>query len=104
MPIDQGKWWLLTLPAHTFLPYLPGRCAYIRGQLERGAAENLEIQGREAPAGFLHWQVIICFKEKVRRGGVRNCFGPYHCELSRSAAAREYVWKEDTAVPGTRLF
>lgn len=32
-----------------------------------------------------------------------DVFGPFHAEPSRSAAANEYVWKDDTAVAGTRF-
>jgi len=30
-------------------------------------------------------------------------FGSFHCELGRSEAAAEYVWKEDTRVEGTQF-
>lgn len=88
----QGVYWLLTVPQEHFTPYLPDAVSYIKGQLERGG-EN----------GFLHWQLLVVFKRSVRLRAVRTCFGPFHAELSRSTAADEYVWKEDTAVPGTRF-
>lgn len=34
---------------------------------------------------------------------VRETFGEYHAEPTRSSAANEYVWKEDTAIPNTRF-
>lgn len=34
---------------------------------------------------------------------VRDVFGPYHAELSRSAAASEYVWKDATRIAGTQF-
>lgn len=35
--------------------------------------------------------------------GVRDTFGPYHCELSRSVAANEYVFKLETRIAGTQF-
>lgn len=89
----QGRYWLLTIPHHCFLPYLPDACTYIRGQLESGSE-----------TGYLHWQVLVAFKRAVRRAAVKSLFGAEcHAELSRSAAADEYVWKDDTAVANTRF-
>lgn len=53
--------------------------------------------------GFLHWQLLVHFSNKVRLRTVREVFGPYHAEPSRSEAARHYVWKEATSIPGTRF-
>jgi len=53
--------------------------------------------------GFLHWQVIVKFRRKLRLGGVRTIFGPVHAEPTRSPAALEYVWKDKTAISGTRF-
>lgn len=88
----QGRFWLLTLAHHTFTPYLPKQCKYIIGQLEEGQA------------GYLHWQVVVCFTDKIRPSSVKAIFGnEAHVELSRSKAANEYVHKDDTAVEGTRF-
>lgn len=87
----QGIFWILTVPAHCFTPFLPQPCRWIRGQLELGEG------------GFLHWQIVVAFKRKVSMAGVRDTFGPYHCELSRSVAANEYVFKLDTRVPNTQF-
>lgn len=84
-------WWILTIPAHAFMPFLPRGVAYIRGQLESAAS------------GFLHWQLVCCMSAKSRLPAVRGVFGDYHAEPTRSSAAREYVWKDDTAVPNTRF-
>jgi len=54
-------------------------------------------------AGFLHWQVIAAFPKNVRLSAVTAIFGPFHAELTRSAAADAYVWKDDTAVANTRF-
>lgn len=87
----QGIFWMLTVPHQGFTPWLPPTVRWIRGQLETGAN------------GFLHWQVIVGFRKKASMAQVRSVFGPYHAELSRSAAASEYVWKEDTRVGGTQF-
>lgn len=89
----QGIFWLLTIPAHEFLPYLPPDCQWILGQLERGT--NTE---------YLHWQIFVAFTSKKSIAGVKSCFGPScHGELSRSSAAVSYVQKDDTYVIGTRF-
>jgi len=92
MPAQQGRYWMLTIPHRDFLPYhMPGT-QYLRGQLELGEG------------GFLHWQVLATFPKKVSASRVKNDFGQScHCELSRSEAAIEYVWKEDTRVEGTQF-
>lgn len=89
----QGRYWLLTIPHADFLPYLPEPVQYIRGQLELGGE-----------TGYLHWQVLVSFKTKCRLAFVKKLFGDScHAEPSRSAAANEYVWKQDTAVAGTQF-
>lgn len=89
----QGRYWLLTIPQHCFTPYLPNACTFIRGQLERGGT-----------SGFLHWQILVLFRRAVRLRAVKSVFGAEcHAELSRSAAADEYVHKDDTAVANTRF-
>ena len=88
----QGKYWIITAPQHLFTPYLPSSCDWIRGQLECGGNTS-----------YLHWQLVVCFKRKSRLGAVKSVFGPIHAELTRSAAADEYVWKDDTYVDGTRF-
>ena len=89
----KARYWLLTIPHHHYAEYLPADVAYLRGQLERGAE-----------GGYLHWQLLAVFPQQVRLGAVRRIFGAEcHAEPSRSAAADAYVWKEDTAVAGTRF-
>jgi len=88
----QARYWLLTIPHADFLPWLPPDISHIRGQLERGGTTN-----------YLHWQLCVAFKRKVRLRFVKHVFGPsVHAEPSRSDAAREYVWKDDTAIRETR--
>lgn len=82
---------MLTIPHEGFTPYLPASCTWIKGQLEL------------SESNFLHWQTIVAFTAKQSLRGVRDCFGPYHAELTYSEAASDYVWKDDTSVPGTRF-
>jgi hypothetical protein len=55
-------------------------------------------------SGYRHWQILAVFHKQVRLGGVKDLFGnTAHCEPSRSSAADEYVWKDDTSVEGSRF-
>lgn len=93
MPAPQGRYFLLTIPFHHFTPYLPNGISYIKGQLEVGAG-----------TGYQHWQLICVYPKKVTCTAVKNLFGQEcHVELSRSEAANNYVWKDETAVEGTRF-
>lgn len=92
-PNQKARYWLLTIPHEHFLPYLPNGLAYIRGQLERGAG-----------TGYLHWQLLAVFTKQQRLAAVKRIFGDAcHAEPSRSDAADDYVWKEDTRVAGTQF-
>lgn len=82
---------MLTIRHCDFTPWLPSGCTWIRGQLERG------------DGGYLHWQVLVSFRKKVSLAGVVSVFGKHHAELTRSEAAGEYVWKEETGIPATRF-
>lgn len=88
----QGKFWMATIPQHAFTPYLPKGIAYIRGQLETGNT-----------TGFIHWQLLVTLERPGRLRALTNIFGDFHFELTRSNAADEYVWKDDTAINGTRF-
>lgn len=93
--IAQGKYWLLTIPANEWSNggTLPNGVVWLRGQQEQGGN-----------TGFHHWQLFACFEKKVRLAGVKAVFGrACHAEPSRSAAAEQYVFKEDTALPNTRF-
>lgn len=112
MPADrtyaQAKYWLLTIPHAHFTPYLPTGCTYIKGQLELGKqGSDLESTGSTWETNeftrYLHWQVVVHFTKKCRLRAVRQCFGTWHAEPTRSEAAEEYVWKDDTSVAGTRF-
>lgn len=87
MPAKQARYFLLTIPVHCFTIYLPPSCIYVKGQLERGAS------------GYIHWQVLVVYHQKVTVTRVKETFGPQcHVELSRSDAANAYVWKEESRV------
>lgn len=86
----QGRYWMLTIPHHGFTPYLPDGTLYIKGQLEQG------------DSGYLHWQLMVV-TPKCRGNKIKSIFGDYHIELTRSTAASDYVWKEETRVAGTQF-
>jgi len=91
MPGQVGRYWMLTIPHHQFTPYLPEGLGYLKGQLEEGEG------------GFVHWQVLAVFPRNQRLAAVRTIFGPVHAELTRSAAADDYVWKEESRIDGTQF-
>jgi len=91
MPSPQGRYWILTVPHHCFVPFLPVGIVWIKGQLELAAS------------GFLHWQIVVAFSGTARLSRVRDTFGEAHAELCRSSAADAYVWKDLTAVANTRF-
>lgn len=93
--VAQARYWLLTIPTLTYPnePTLSGDLVYLKGQKEQGSE-----------SGYEHWQVLAVFGKKQRLRGVKQHFcDTAHCEPSRSEAANEYVWKEDTRVPGTQF-
>lgn len=66
--------------------------SYSRGQREIG------------DSGYEHWQLIVYFKKPYRLSAVKKIFGKNtHWEPTRSSAADEYVWKDETSVSGTRF-
>jgi len=89
----QGIFWLLTVPADEYEPVEDPRCQWIKGQQEVGSE-----------TGFRHWQICIALRKKGSLRQVKEVFGnSCHAELSRSEAASDYVWKEDTRVEGTQF-
>lgn len=90
----QARYWMLTIPETEYSvdQGLPTSAAYFAGQQEIGAT-----------TGYAHWQAVIYFRDKVSLGTLRALFPRAHAEPTRSTAARDYVWKDDTAVPGTRF-
>jgi len=89
----QGIFWILTIPHDQYAAptELPAGLSWIKGQEELGAT------------GYRHWQLVVALSRKSALAGVVSIFPGAHAELSRSAAANEYVWKDDTAVPNSRF-
>lgn len=91
----QARYWLLTIPvADWAVPSeLPLAITWLRGQQERGS-----------DGGYEHWQLFAAFRKKTRLSTVKSYFAnTAHAEPSRSEAAEGYVFKEDTAIAGTRF-
>jgi hypothetical protein len=88
----QGLYWIATIAEdHYTGTDLPAGVAYIKGQMEVGEG------------GFRHWQLLIVMAKKIRLVGLKLLFPRAHLELTRSAAADEYVWKEETRVAGSQF-
>jgi len=91
--MNKARYWLLTIPQHGYTTFRPSSVLYIRGQLERGA-----------DTGYLHWQLLAVYPKQVRLPQLKRDFGELcHAEPSRSDAADQYVWKDETSVDGTRF-
>lgn len=92
----QARYWLGTIHnehgSWTVPDRLPDGVTWLRGQREMGSV-----------SGTVHWQLFAAFGKKVRLSTVKASIGNGHWEPSNSAAAEEYVFKEDTAVPDTRF-
>lgn len=92
MPAPQFKYFMLTIPKDKWVPILPEGIAYIKGQEESG------------DSGYLHWQIMVISKKKCTVTRLKGFFCPEaHVEPSRSQAAEEYVWKEESRVPGSQF-
>lgn len=93
---SPARIWLGTIPYsvdYCLNSKFDGSVAYAKGQREIGQNTNYE-----------HWQVIVYFKKPVRLSHCKKTFGTQsHWEPTRSAAADDYVWKDDTAVDGSRF-
>lgn len=90
----SGCHWILTIPRDDWnVPVsLPTGLSFLRGQLEQGEG------------GYFHWQVYAVLCKKSTLGAVKNLFcHSAHCELTRSQAARDYVWKEETRVADSQF-
>lgn len=92
---QQARYWLLTIPVE-HMPMVPQPTrdlCYIKGQQELGNS-----------TGLLHWQILAVFTKKLRLRGVKSYFvDQCHAEATRSEAANDYVWKEETRVAGTQF-
>lgn len=99
MPSPQARYWLLTVPhvgdgdEPEWTKTLPEGVRYLKGQKEVGS-----------DTGYVHWQVSVGYSMPVTLAVVKRTFGQStHCERSRSARVDEYVWKDESAVPGSRF-
>jgi len=92
LAVQQGRYWLVTCPEEHWTPAVPDGAVYVKGQVEVGG-EN----------GYRHHQFVLYF-DRNKRGNTVKALLPAeaHVELCRSSAAEQYVWKEETAVAGTR--
>jgi hypothetical protein len=87
MPTVKARYWIATLNAsrNVFTPTLSDGVEYLKGQLELGSS------------GYLHWQFLVYTSGRLTLGQVKRLFPrDTHFEPTRSAAANEYVWKDDT--------
>lgn len=89
MPAPQYRYWLLTIPQEkwTITDGAPEGIQYLKGQLEEGEG------------GFLHWQLVAYTKKKCTYSKMMSIWGvpETHIEHTRSEAAEEYVWKDETS-------
>lgn len=86
----QGIYWILTIPQDDFDPTtsIDERVAYDKGQLEQGSN-----------TGYMHWQVLVVLRRKGSLSTLKSIYGErIFAELTRSNAANDYVWKDDTRV------
>lgn len=85
----QGTQWMGTIgTASGWQPCLQHGCVYLKGQKELGEG------------GFEHYQIffITSSKESIRSLASKWLPVVGHWELTRSAAAESYVWKEQTRI------
>ena len=90
----QGIFWIATIPYSNWNEpsSLPPTLSWIRGQQEIGQD------------GYHHWQFIVAFRQKASLRVCQTVFGRRgHYEITRSEAACDYVWKEDTRVEGSQF-
>lgn len=95
----QGRYWILTIPKEEFdlfeweirIDDEATNVVWMKGQQEIGES------------GYEHWQIVVGYNKKVSLHQIREDFGHFHAELTRSKAAENYVWKDETAVPFTKF-
>lgn len=93
MPSAQARYWIGTVFADWTPPAeLSARLVYLRGQQE--ICPTTERR---------HWQLVAGFARAVRLPAVKENIAEGHWEPSRSALADAYVWKDESAVLGTRF-
>lgn len=85
----QGVYWIGTISKdQNWIPTLPPNVLFLKGQLEEGEG------------GFQHYQIFFIAKGKKSINQINAIFEPTigHWELTRSSAAEEYVWKEESRI------
>lgn len=95
----QARYWFATIKCqHGTIVWKPtyelldDQITYVKGQREVGEG------------GFDHWQMVIYCARKIRLNSLKAKLPNWsHLEQCKSKAAEDYVWKEETAVPGTRF-
>lgn len=95
----QARYWMLTVAqaseAYALFPpteqCLADTLVWCKGQQEQGLG------------GLMHWQVVIGFSKPTRIAKIQRLYPGAHAEPTRSSAADDYVWKEDTRVPGSQF-
>lgn len=90
----QGRYWMIVIPYDKWTPptTLNPLWNCIEGQQEIGEG------------GYRHWQLNLALKTKARGGAVKKMFCEEACLIyTTSAKTRDYVWKEETSVEGTRF-
>lgn len=91
--VRDARYWLLTIPVNDWEPCLPEKAVYIKGQKEKGTE-----------TGYLHWQVYVALIRPMKLAYMKKIFPiTAHCEMSRSKACEEYVWKEETRIEGSQF-
>lgn len=93
MPSPQFRYFIATIPVDLWAPSIKPEMKYVKGQKEVGAS------------GYEHWQVMFVFREKLTLLRAKRIIAieAVHLEPTRSVAAEEYVWKEDTRVAGSQF-
>lgn len=92
--MQNARYWIGTIPASL-------NWTVPTGPLE---APLIWLKGQQelAEGGLLHYQVVAGFSRNVRLSQLGRLL-PGHWEPTRSAAADDYVWKEDTRVADTQF-
>jgi hypothetical protein len=122
MPAQQGRWFIATLkwieggwtPDQVNLEHVD----YIRGQLEQPLFDQRELpdsdcdtdiidadgEVQQVATGYKHWQFVFHTARKVTLLRAKSYFPDFiHLEFTRSEAAVDYCWKEDTRVEGSQF-
>lgn len=89
-PTAPKKFWIATLSAEFSAnppQYKSPPMIWMKGQLEKG--ENTH---------FTHWQFVFALNKPQRLSYVSKLLPHAHLEPTRSAAANEYVFKDETCV------